>query len=133
MKISHFASPFASPLPRFLVVGATCFTLNLGVLYGLNTLAGWHYLAAMGVSIALANTLGFALHRAWTFGSQHSFWRELGRYYTVNMGAFALNLGLMALLVSGLGASPLAASAFLAVLMTGANFLLHKNWSFAPR
>lgn len=119
---------------RFLVVGATCFALNLGVLYLGTEVWKWHYLAAMLLSILLANTLGFALNRVWTFESRRNpFWRELGRYYTVNLGAFALNLGLMAVLVSGLGAPPLTASAFLAIAMTGANFLLHKKWSFASR
>ncbi|HEX8463421.1 MAG TPA: GtrA family protein [Abditibacterium sp.] len=126
MKLPLFA--------RFLIVGATCFSVNLAVLYCSTVLWGWHYLGGMSLSIVIVNTLGFVLNRNWTFSSGHAaFWTELLRYYTVNLGAFALNLALMAVLVSGLGLPTLLASALLAVAMTGANFLLHKNWSFAAR
>jgi putative flippase GtrA len=126
--------PIRSDFVRFLCVGATCFTLNLGVLYVVTEKLGAHYMVAVLVSILLTNALGFVLNRRWTFASQSSlFWRELGRYFTVNLGQFALNLLLMAILVSGFGMPYLGASAAIALVMTGGNFLLHKNWSFAVK
>jgi putative flippase GtrA len=123
-----------SDFVRFLCVGATCFTLNLGVLYIVTEKLGAHYMVAVLVSIILTNALGFVLNRYWTFARQPGFfWVELGRYFTINLGQFALNMLLMAILVSGFGVPYLAASAAIALVMTGANFLLHKNWSFAAR
>lgn len=126
--------PLRPELGRFLCVGGTCFTLNLVILYLLVERLAVHYLVAVAFSILVTNALGFVLNRNWTFVSRTaSWWRELLRYLTVNLGQFALNFGLMGLLVSGIGVSYLVASALIAVVMTGANFLLHKNWSFAAK
>ena len=123
-----------SAFARFLMAGAFCFALNLAVLYVLVDRVGAHYLVAMLVSIIVANGSGFLLNRRFTFADQaHNFWRELGRYFTVNLGAFALNLLLMALLVSGLHIPYLWASALLGIAFASANFLLHRKWSFAQR
>ena len=124
----------SSKFARFVAVGAFCFALNLGVLYVLVGLVGWPYLLAMLVSIVVANGSGFLLNRHFTFAAQaRDFWGELRRYFTVNLGAFALNLALMALLVSGLHIPYLWASALLGIAFAAANFMLHSNWSFAPR
>lgn len=123
-----------SAFGRFLTVGAFCFALNLAVLYVLVDRCGAHYLVAMLVSIVLANGSGFLLNRRFTFAGQaRNFWGELGRYFTVNLGAFALNLALMALLVSGFHLPYLWASALLGIAFASVNFVLHRNWSFARR
>lgn len=125
---------YNSRFARFLGLGAFCFALNLGILYVLVSLLGVHYLLAMLVSLVVANGSGFLLNRRFTFaGSAHNFWRELLRYFMVNMGAFALNFALMAFLVSGLKVPYLWANALLGVVFASVNFLLHSNWSFARR
>ena len=117
-----------------MAAGAFCFALNLGVLYVLVNLAGWHYLLAMLVSIVVANGSGFLINRRFAFADQaQDFWRELQRYITVNLGAFALNLLLMWLLVSALHVPYLWASALLGIGFAAANFILHSNWSFGRR
>ncbi len=119
---------------RFLATGALCFALNLGVLWFMVEICGVHYLAAMLVSILAVNGGGFLLNRRFTFAAQATdFWPELRRYFTVNLGAFALNLGLMAFLVDGLKFPYLGASALLGITLSITNFLLHSRWSFAPR
>ncbi|RYG64918.1 GtrA family protein [bacterium] len=129
-----FAQLLRPDFIRFLCVGGTCFAVNLGVLYLVTEFLGAHYLVAMAVSIVVANSLGFILNRNWTFESRSaSIWRELVRYFTVNLGQSALNLALMAFFVSVLGVHYLVASAGIAIVLTGANFLLHKNWSFNSR
>ena len=125
---------YRSPLARFLVLGAFCFALNLGILYVMVSLLGAHYLLAMLVSLVVANGIGFLLNRRFTFaGNAHNFWRELRRYFAVNLGAFALNFALMALLVSGLKVPYLWANSLLGVAFASVNFLLHSKWSFARR
>ena len=122
----------AAQLGRYLSVGAASFALNLLVLWLGTGVLGAHYLASAGFSLLFVNGLSFGLQRRWVFASQRAHWgRELGRFYLVNSGAFALNLGLMALLVGALGAPYLLASALVGAGLTALNFLLHRNWSFA--
>jgi putative flippase GtrA len=119
---------------RFVLVGGLCFLTNLTVLYLATERLGLHYLVAMGISIVIANTLGWALNRRWTFASRsRDAWAEFGRYVTVNLSGFALSLGLMALLVSGLGLHYLIASALIAAALMLVNFVVHRSWSFADR
>lgn len=117
---------------RFLVVGCVCFLTNLLVLYVGTELAGLHYLVSMLISIVIANTLGWALNRQWTFASTSTAWfAEYTRYLAVNLSSFLASLGLMALLVSGAGVHYLLASAGIAVVLTAFNFIAHRGWSFA--
>jgi putative flippase GtrA len=117
---------------RFLAVGGLCFLANLLVLYVGTELAGLHYLVSMLISILVANTLGWALNRQWTFASTSTDWLpEYTRYLAVNLSSFFVSLGLMALLVSGAGIHYLLASAGIAVVLTAFNFIAHRGWSFA--
>lgn len=118
-------------LHRFLVVGGTCFAVNMGVLYVGTEWLGFHYLVSMAISIVVANSLGWALNRQWTFGATPSYWlHEYVRYFSVNLLSFGFSLLAMAVLVSGLGWNYLFASALLAAVMTLVNFVLHRDWSF---
>ena len=124
----------AHQLGRFVCVGAASFALNLLVLWLGTGVLGAHYLVSTLFSLVLVGALSFALQRRWVFASRRAHWqRELGRFYVVNSGAFALNLALMALLVSGLKVPYLWASAIVGVVLTALNFLLHRNWSFSRR
>jgi putative flippase GtrA len=117
--------------PRFLVVGTTCFAVNLGILQLGTGILGAHYFVSLAASTIITNGLGFALNRRWTFEAQQGhFWFQLASYYGVNCGTFALNFILMGLLVSGLKINYLLASAFLGIAFTLVNFFLHGRWSF---
>lgn len=119
---------------RFLAVGALCFIVNGLVLYVGTDLAGLHYLVSMLISIFIANTLGWALNRRWTFGSRsQDCLAEYTRYVVVNLSGFLFSLVLMALLVSGLGVHYLLASAGMAVVLAAFNFMAHRGWSFAEK
>lgn len=128
------AHAVAPQLARFICVGAASFALNLLVLWLGTSVIGAHYLASTLFSLIFVNGLSFCLQRGWVFASRSPDWkRELGRFYGVNSGAFAINLGAMALLVSGFHLPYLAASALIGVALTAFNFVLHRNWSFARR
>lgn len=119
---------------RFLAVGALCFLVNGLVLYVGTDLAGLHYLVSMLISIFIANTLGWALNRRWTFGStSQDCLAEYARYLVVNLSGFLFSLLLMALLVSGLGLHYLVASAAMALVLAAFNFIAHRGWSFADK
>ncbi len=117
--------------PRFLLVGGSCFLINLVILYLFTDLLDIHYLISMLISIIVVNTIGWLANRTWTFTSQNSNkLAEYTKYLTVNLGSFALSLALMAVLVSALGIHYLIASALIAAGLTIINFTLHRDWSF---
>lgn len=128
----HLSPALIARWLRFLTVGGLCFGTNLLVLYIGTDMLGLHYLVSMGISILVANTLGWALNRRWTFRSGDTQrLREFGRYIRVNLSSYVLSLALMALMVSWWGVHYLLASALIAVCMTAVNFTWHTRWSFA--
>jgi putative flippase GtrA len=54
-------------LPRFALVAIAGIVLNAGVLAGLLTFAGPHYLVAQLVATGAVVTAGYLANRAWTF------------------------------------------------------------------
>lgn len=120
--------------PRFLLVGGSCFLINLAILYLCTDLLGIHYLISMLISIIVVNTIGWLANRTWTFTSQNrNKLTEYARYITVNLGSFAFSLTLMAVLVSLLGVHYLLASTLIAAGLTIINFTLHRDWSFSKK
>lgn len=116
---------------RFAFVGGGCFVLNVVLLYVCKEVLHLHYFLASALALLLVSAVSFFLNRRLTFRAQGvHLWRELGRYYTVNLGSFALNLGLMALLVEFLKVHYLLANVLVGIGLMAANFWLHKNWSF---
>jgi putative flippase GtrA len=126
------------PLPaRFLafaLVGGLCLGLNTLALWALTSGLGIHYLASTAIAFATITPLGFMLNKVLTFRThrQHTM-VELPRY-VANMGmSFAVNLGLMYVLVSLLGMWYLPASLLVAAMLVVVNFLVSDSWSFQAR
>lgn len=120
-------------LGRFAAVGAICFVLGTASLYLLTAVVGLHYLVSLVFSMVIVNVIGWWLNRLWTFKSRSiHVTAEIRRYFMASLLGSGATFALMALLVSGLGINYLVASVFVAVLMMLVNFLMHKNWSFAP-
>ena len=120
-------------LIRFVLVGGICFVTGLALLYGATGLLGLHYLISMTASIVVANTLGWLLNRCWTFlGSGQPWWVEYARYMSVSFSSNLITLVLMFMCVSVLGIHYLSASAIIGLLMLLFNFVVHRDWSFAP-
>lgn len=123
-------------LLRHGVLGGTCFTLSL--------LLSWLLVDGLGVGVLSATAIGFVLmngvshhiSRLWVFqvrraGEQApTYRRSLFRYLLVMGATLALNLLFMAVAVHVFGLHYLLASALLAALFFGVNFLLHRDWSF---
>lgn len=121
----------ATSFAWFVLSGGVCFVVGTGLLYLATDVCKIHYLLSTLLCSLLTNALGFCLNRRLAFRARSAhFWRELGRYYIVNLGSLALSLTLMALCVSGLGWPYLGASIGLSLLLAVGNFFLHRNWSF---
>jgi len=116
---------------KFAVVGGTGTVLNLAVFTLLAVGLDVHHLVAATIAFLVAVTNNFWLNRHWTFGAKdgHAGF-QAARFFTVSVFAFAIQLGVLELLVSGLGTPKVAAQAVSLVVATPFNFLGNKMWSF---
>ncbi len=117
-------------LVRFCVVGASGYAVNLAVYaFALNTL-GFHYRLAATVSFLVAATNNYLWNRIWTFRHQrgHLYYQGL-RFFVVSAMVFAGNLLLLELFVQA-GTGKIVAQALAILLVTPANFIGNKLWSF---
>jgi len=118
-------------LIRFATVGASGYAVNLAVFGTLVHVASVDYrLAATGAFlVAVANN--FLWNRVWTFGARdgHAGF-QAARFLCVSLGAFAVNLALLALLVDTAGLPKLDAQALAIAAATPLSFLGNKLWTF---
>jgi putative flippase GtrA len=116
---------------KFAVVGGTGTVLNLAVFTLLAVGLDVHHLVAATIAFLVAVTNNFWLNRHWTFGAKdgHAGF-QAARFFTVSLFAFAIQLGVLELLVSGAGAPKVAAQAVSLIVATPFNFLGNKMWSF---
>ena len=117
-------------LLRFGVVGGSGFVVNLAVFALVHGVleAGYTVAAVVAWTIAVCNN--FVLNRRWTFRAREGRAAFQGsRFFVVSLTAFAVQLGLLRLLVEG-GAPALAAQAVAIGLATPVNFIGNKLWSF---
>ncbi len=118
-------------LGRFAVVGGSGLVVNLVVFAVAHGLAGVAYTAAAVAAWLVAVTNNFLLNRHWTFDARDGHAGFQGtRFFIVSLTAFAVQLGLLRLLVEG-GVPPFAAQAAAIGLATPVNFLGSKLWSFS--
>jgi len=116
---------------KFGVVGASGYVLNLVVFAVLTQALGVHHIAAAVGAFGVAVTNNFAWNREWTFGARdgHAGFQAM-RFFAVSLVGLALNLVILELLVSGLGAPELPAQAIAVALSTPVNFVGNKLWTF---
>lgn len=119
-------------LCKFGLVGASGYLINLAVFSVLADSFGLHHLiAAVGAfCVALANN--FLWNRHWTFesGDGHPGF-QAARFLAVSLGALAINLVVLELLVSGASLGDLTAQAIAVAVAMPFNFLGNKLWTFA--
>jgi putative flippase GtrA len=119
-------------LCKFGLVGASGYLINLAVFSLLADTFGVHHIgAAVGAfCVALANN--FLWNRHWTFepGDGHPGFQAV-RFLAVSLGALAINLVALELLVSGASLGDLPAQAIAVAIAMPFNFLGNKLWTFA--
>ncbi len=119
-------------LCKFGLVGASGYLINLAVFSLLADSLGLHHIAAAigAFCVALANN--FLWNRHWTFepGDGHPGF-QAARFFVVSLGALAINLVALQLLVTGTSLGALSAQAIAVAIAMPFNFLGNKLWTFA--
>jgi putative flippase GtrA len=120
-------------LAKFCIVGATGYVVNLVVYVALLDGANLHYRIAASGSFLVAVTNNYLLNRIWTFRDDRGHFGYQGlRFFVVSVLVYAANLGILTLLVE-LGVGKIVSQAIAIVLVTPANFIGNKLWSFRRR
>jgi putative flippase GtrA len=123
---------------KFCFVGGSGVVVNLAVFNLTMVVAGrfvsdhpsWVPYLANGLGFVVSVLTNYYLNRRWTFRSTGAVSRELPRFFTVSVIAYAGNLAVFALCYEALhlGENPSQLIAIACVLPV--NFALNKIWSF---
>ena len=117
-------------LAKFCVVGATGYVVNLLVYVALLDSANLHYRIAATGSFLVAVTNNYLLNRLWTFRHRRGHFGYQGlRFLAVSLLVYGGNLAILTALVE-LGLGKIVSQAIAIVLVTPANFIGNKLWSF---
>lgn len=116
---------------KFACVGGTGTLVNLAVFTLFAVVLDVHHLVAATLAFLVAVTNNFWLNRHWTFGARdgHAGF-QAARFFTVSLFAFAIQLAVLELCISGFGTPKVLAQAVSLVAATPLNFLGNKMWSF---
>jgi dolichol-phosphate mannosyltransferase len=118
-------------LVRFGLVGASGYVVNLVVFAVCVHGVDLNYRLAAVVAFLVAVTNNFLWNRHWTFDARdgHAGF-QAARFLVVSLMAFAFNLAMLELLVSGFGVGEVLSQAIAIVAATPLNFIGNKLWSF---
>jgi len=119
-------------LAKFGLVGGSGYLINLAVFSLLRSDLGLHQaLAAVG-AFCVAVTSNFFWNRHWTFSAAdgHAGF-QAARFFTVSIGALAVNLVVLEALVMATSLGDLSAQAIAVAVAMPFNFLGNKLWTFA--
>jgi putative flippase GtrA len=120
-------------LAKFCAVGASGYVVNLAVYAALLNGANLHYSLAATGSFIVAVTNNYLWNRLWTFKhSRGHFGFQALRFFVVAVIAYAGNLVILTVLVEA-GLGKIVSQAIAIVLVTPANFIGNKLWSFRRR
>jgi putative flippase GtrA len=120
-------------LAKFCAVGASGYIVNLIVYVALLDGANLHYRLAASGSFLVAVTNNYLWNRLWTFRHDRGHFGHQGlRFLVVSMIVYVGNLAILTVLVE-LGLGKIVAQAIAIVLVTPANFIGNKLWSFRSR
>jgi len=120
-------------LAKFCAVGASGYIVNLVVYVALLDGANLDYRMAATGSFLVAVTNNYLWNRLWTFRRDRGHFAHQGlRFLVVSVIVYVGNLVILFVLVE-LGAGKIVAQAIAIVLVTPANFIGNKLWSFRRR
>jgi putative flippase GtrA len=118
-------------LARFTAVGASGYVVNLLTFTVCVHAVGMDYRLAAVAAFLVAVTNNFWWNRHWTFDASGGHAGEQAvRFLVVSLGAFAVNLVLLQVLVGGAGLAEVLAQAIAVAAATPCNFLGNKLWTF---
>jgi putative flippase GtrA len=120
-------------LAKFCAVGASGYIVNLLVYVALLDGANLDYRVAATGSFLVAVTNNYLWNRLWTFRRDRGHFAHQGlRFLVVSVIVYVGNLVILFVLVE-LGAGKIVAQAIAIILVTPANFIGNKLWSFRRR
>jgi len=120
-------------LARFAAVGASGYVVNLAVFATCVHALGLHFRLAAVAAFLVAVSNNFLWNRHWTFraGEGHAGF-QAARFFIISLVAFALNLVVLEVLVTGLDVAKVPAQALAIAAAMPVGFLGNKLWSFRP-
>jgi putative flippase GtrA len=120
-------------LAKFCAVGASGYIVNLIVYVALLDGANLDYRLAATGSFLVAVTNNYLWNRLWTFRRDRGHFAHQGlRFFAVSVIVYLGNVVILTVLVE-LGLGKVVAQAIAIVLVTPANFIGNKLWSFRSR
>jgi putative flippase GtrA len=114
---------------KYGVVGVLNVAIDFG-LYALLVSFGVWYVAAKALSLAVATANGYTLNRRWTFRAGRHRNATLSKYIAVQVGCYAINIALLAVLVEGFGMGAISGQAIAIPFVAGLSFLAQRLWTF---
>jgi putative flippase GtrA len=120
-------------LAKFCVVGVSGYVVNLLVYVALLDGANLHYRLAATGSFLVAVTNNYLWNRLWTFRHHRGHFGYQGlRFFVVSAIVYVCNVAILTVLVE-VGLGKIVSQAIAIVLVTPANFVGNKLWSFRRR
>ena len=120
-------------LVRFVLVGGSCYVVNVATFAIAVELLGFHYLGAAALAFVCAVTSSFFGHRILTFRAiDQRAGKQAPRFILVYLPAAVFAAGLLQLGVMS-GLPEVAAQALSMAVAAPISFVANKMWSFAPR
>ncbi len=120
-------------LAKFCAVGVSGYIVNLVVYVALLDDANLHYSLAATGSFLVAVTNNYLWNRLWTFRHDRGHFAHQGlRFLAVSVVVYVGNLVILTLLVK-VGVGKVVGQAIAIVMVTPANFMGNKLWSFRRR
>lgn len=119
---------------RFLLVGGSGIVVNTAVMALLLRATPMSYLTASVLGTHVAILWNYLILRAWVFGagSKGSFAAGLARFWLLNAALLPVQLGLLALLVSGFGVAPEPANVVVLAAIFVLRYAVSAAWVFRP-
>lgn len=89
---------------KFATVGALGAVVDFGILYLLHAVLGWELLLSNTISFTCAVLSNFTWNRYWTYPDSRSkpISAQLGQFFAVNLVGWAINSGILLLMVGPL-------------------------------
>jgi putative flippase GtrA len=117
---------------RFAMVGVLNSVFGFGVFAGLQLTMGgrMHYLVILVIAHIVAVLEAYVLQRWLVFRVTGRWWRDLARFWSVYLGALAINLVALPLLVEIGQVSVLPAQAIVMLGTALATFVAHRHFTF---
>ena len=129
---------------KFCIIGATSFTIDVGISYALTFGLHMWWVLAKTISFSLAVTNGFFWNQRWTFRAvgHRKHHEQYAMFFGVNVIGWLLNLSIMkAVFFASTGTwrgqhptKPvwIAATLLATVIVVFWNFFANKHWTFKP-